>query len=126
MCRGRSSHFDLGGGGCTVADPDKYFASKLIIPEILGDKLNLNFIWHRLPFKFLDMCQKRSCNSQSDLKISSIEDTRSGRLCHTSFQKPPPPPPPICHRSKNALILKTPFNVLPQQLLRMCLNENYN
>ena len=61
-----------------------------IAPEILGGKLNLNGIWCLLPFKFLDMCQKPSCNSQTDLKNSSIEDTWSGRLCRTSFQKPPP------------------------------------
>ena len=36
------------------------------------------------------MCQKPSRNSQTDLKISSIEDTQSGRLCGASFQKPPP------------------------------------
>ena len=46
-----------------------------IVPEILGNKLILNGIWHLLPLKFLDMCQKPSRNSQTDLKISSIEDT---------------------------------------------------
>ena len=35
---------------------------------------------------------KPSRNSQTDLKISSIEDTHSGRLCWTCFQKPSPPP----------------------------------
>ena len=91
-----------------------------IAPEILGDRLNLNGIWCLLPFKFLDMYQKPSRNSQTDLKISSIEDTQSGRLCQTSFQKPPPPPnlPLLC-------CTKTPFNVpLQRTALRMCLNEN--
>ena len=48
-----------------------------IVPEILEDKLNLNGVWCLLPLKFLDMCQKPSRNSQTDLKISSIEDTHT-------------------------------------------------
>ena len=97
-----------------------------IVPEILGDKLNLNGIWCLLPFNFLDMCHLHAINSQIDLKISSIEDAHSGRLCWTCFQKPSPPNLPLlcCTKQKctnmHAILIKdTFFNVLPQQLLGM-------
>ena len=57
---------------------------------------------------------KPSRNSKTDVKISSIEDTHSGRLCWTCFQELPPVPL-IYHcyhvvRSKNAPILKVEYS----------------
>ena len=53
------------------------------------------------------------------MKIRSLADF-AGLVSRT------PPPKKICHCTtlQEAKMLKTPFNVLPQHLLRMCLNEN--
>ena len=80
-----------------------------IVPESLGDKLNLNGICLvpiaiEIPGHVPEL--KLHAILKLTLKISSIEDTYSSRLCWTCFQKPSPL---ICHcyvvRSKNAPIL---------------------
>ena len=66
-----------------------------IVPEILGDKLNLNGIWCLFAIEIPGHVPEINLHAilKTDLKISSIEDMHSGRLCWTCFQKPPPPPP---------------------------------